>query len=329
MAPRRAGSTSESEDDAPEAFSFNSSKRAAKGADHALQRFQEEEKRKRKEANRERDRRLKERAKGKEAATTKREGKQLVRESGEEGENEGEAEDGPRDELEERMQRAMREAELESDEEDAEEEEEEWGGIGDGAGEDDASHGSDSQGGSDSEDEIDDDEDENAASDDTGDADETPSEAGSPEPDSEEPAPRKKAPSAPTYLPDHLFKVAFSQSVSSSKRRLDVEDEPADSSSRPRKKQRKRAKRPGKDITVGSRTIRTLAPTSPAVPTTVPRAMMPPARVNKFLNRSLNLKGKPQPAKFKGWERRAANVGVMKRSGPAAHFVRNSLSEFS
>ncbi|EPS95081.1 hypothetical protein FOMPIDRAFT_1025936 [Fomitopsis schrenkii] len=130
-------------------------------------------------------------------------------------------------------------------------------------------------------------------------------------------------PSAPTYLPDELFKAAFSKAASSSKRRLDAEDEPDEASPRPRK-QRKPAKRVGKDITVGSRTIRTLTPVNPAVPTTIPRAMVPPRTVNKFVKRSLNLKGKAQAAQAKGWQRRKANVGVMKRNGPAANFARNS-----
>ena len=70
--------------------------------------------------------------------------------------------------------------------------------------------------------------------------------------------------------------------------------------------------------------------------------MVPPAKVNKFIKRSLNLKGKAQAAQTKGWERRkgtcdstqsgtltdrpfycTANVGVMKRNGPAASFARN------
>lgn len=53
-----------------------------------------------------------------------------------------------------------------------------------------------------------------------------------------------------------------------------------------------------------SRTVRTLTPVNPAVPTTIPRAMVPPANVNKFVKRSLNLKGKTQAAQKKGWERR-------------------------
>ncbi|KAH9837980.1 uncharacterized protein C8Q71DRAFT_571441 [Rhodofomes roseus] len=298
MAPPRlaaSSSGSESEDDAPDTLTFDSSKEAAKGAEHALQQHRAAERQKRKELNRDRDRRRKEQA---QSATRK--GKQPAGAS-EESEEEG---GGPKSELEARMERAMQEAELESDEED--EVGEEWGGIDDGGHRDGES---DDEGSSDEDEEASDAENSNATGSDS-DAESA----------SEPPASSKKAPRAPTYLPDHLFKAALSAPASSSKRRFDTADEPSDP--RPRKK---RAKRPGKakDIVAGSRTIRTLAPTSPAVPTTIPRAMMPPARVNKFLNRTLNLKGKPETARAKGWERRAANVGVMKRNGPAASFVRN------
>lgn len=66
--------------------------------------------------------------------------------------------------------------------------------------------------------------------------------------------------------------------------------------------------------------------------------------MNKFLKHSLNVKGDAKQSQTKGWTRRAgkelrftlaptidlltfscvANLGVMKRSGPAAHFVRGS-----
>jgi len=320
MAPRKAASSSgsESEDDAPETFSFNTSKVAAKDAEHALQRYQTAEKQKLKKLNRERDRLRKEQAKDK-AAVKAASVKGKSKGASEESDSEDELESGPKSELEARMERAMQEAEQESGEED--EAQEEWGSLGSENAPNRADRASDQDDSSDGSSDEDSDasgdaHSSNASQSDSSDSDEDA------EPE-EAPAPRKKAPTTPTYLPDHLFKAAFSTSASSSKRHLDTADEPSDS--RPRKKQRKRAKRPGKgtDVVVGSRTIRTLAPTSSAVPTPTPRAMMPPPRVNKFLSRSLNLKGKPEPARTKGWERRAANVGVMKRNGPAASFVRN------
>ena len=66
----------------------------------------------------------------------------------------------------------------------------------------------------------------------------------------------------------------------------------------------------------------------------------PSSKINKFLNRSLALKGGKQ--KTKTWERRSggsslliivtvylvntkltANIGVLRRDGPASNFVRN------
>ncbi|KAH9923818.1 uncharacterized protein B0H18DRAFT_1013523 [Fomitopsis serialis] len=320
MAHRKAASSSgsESEDDAPETFSFNTSKVAAKDAEHALQRYQTAEKQKLKKLNRERDRLRKEQAQAK-AAATAGSGKGKGKGASEESDSEDELEGRPKSGLEARMERAMQEAEQESNEDD--EAEEAWGGL----GSEDASNRTHRAGDRDGTSDDSSDEDSDATGDvHSSNASQSDSSDSEEDPDLEEaPAPRKKAPTTPTYLPDHLFKAAFSTSASSSKRRLDTADEPSES--RPRKKQRKRTKRSGKgtDVVVGSRTIRTLAPTSSAVPTPTPRAMMPPPRVNKFLSRSLNLKGKPEPARAKGWERRAANVGVMKRNGPAASFVRN------
>lgn len=239
-----SSSASESEDDTPETLSFNSSKKAAKGVEHARQEYEANERRKQKEANRERDRRLKERAEAKEkekeaAASGKRKtrDRKVKQPASEKSDDESEGGDaaGPRNELEARMARAMQEAEQESDE-------------GDGGEDDEEATGSASDGSADEED----------ASEDDSDAQNSESESGSSQSGSEEeeeeepeaPAHPKRMPSAPAYLPDELFKAAFSKAASSSKRRLDAEDEPDEASPRPRK-QRKPAKRVGKDITVG------------------------------------------------------------------------------
>ncbi|KAE9394331.1 hypothetical protein BT96DRAFT_827845 [Gymnopus androsaceus JB14] len=50
--------------------------------------------------------------------------------------------------------------------------------------------------------------------------------------------------------------------------------------------------------------------------------MLPSAKVQKFLDRNLSVKG--DKSRTRGWERRAANIGSMRRQGPAAHFVRAS-----
>lgn len=312
MAPRDApSSASEAEDDAPETFSFNSSKRAAKGVEHARQEHEANERRKRKEANRERDRRLKERAEA--AASTKAgKGKEQATED-DDDESEGK-DSGPRSELEARMERAMLEADQESDE---------------GSGGEDGKAGGSAGDGIEDEESPDEDDSEEDGDEQNSESESGSSQAGSDEEEEEDtPAHPRKTPSTPTYLPDDLFKAAFSKTASSSKRRLDTEDDSDDSSSHPRK-QRKPAKRLGKDITVGyvshilwtcsdgltqtlcsSRTIRTLLPVNPAVPTTIARAMLPPPIVNKFVKRSLNLKGKAQAAQLKGWERRKGTHSI-------------------
>ncbi|KAF8060723.1 hypothetical protein FPV67DRAFT_1564076 [Lyophyllum atratum] len=279
MAPSHADSASSDEEDAPESVSLAQSKQHVKKQEDVLKQIQAAEKEKKHLRNKERDRRLKEQAEG-----SKRKRK----------ENAGDAD------LEARMERAMQEAEAEmgedgdSDEEGdfSGEEEEDFMGIDAGSGE--SSEEGDSGDEDEDEDSEDEDEDEEMITDD------------------EQPLAAASKPN-PNHLPDHLFASAFSTKSpkAASKRKANVDA--------PIRKARKRVRSnaPPKDVIIGSRAIRTLAPgRSPAGASTLPSA-----KVRKFLDRSLALKG--GNAKTRGWERRPVNLGVMRGDGPAAGFVRN------
>ncbi|KAF4591299.1 hypothetical protein EYR40_009902 [Pleurotus pulmonarius] len=123
--------------------------------------------------------------------------------------------------------------------------------------------------------------------------------------------------SMPKRLPDHLFRSAFSQSLPSASGST-----PSLSSQPPadRRKRKSVVKRKAKDLIVGSRVIRTLSATS-TVPDT--SRTLPSAKVRKFVDRSLALKASKRT---KSWQRLPADLGVMKRNGPAARFVRNPVS---
>ncbi|OCH91743.1 hypothetical protein OBBRIDRAFT_886749 [Obba rivulosa] len=315
---RHAAHSESSDDEAPEALSFGQSKRAAKGEQNARQQLEAEQKQKLKQKNRERDRVLKERAaqvKEKEKAFTGRKGRRVAREE-DPDESADEAPRPPQDDLESRMERAMREAAEESDEDekgfggfDPERESDEDGASLSGHSEEEEDG---EEGGShvDGNDAVHVDEGE-----DISDEDEQGSE--DEEPSDEDATSDQHLPND-DYLPDHLFQDAFSAIATSSSKRKASESR---SSQRPVKK-RKRPSQLGRDILVGSRTIRTL-PTLSATPALTSRTLVPPAPKDRFLKRTLNLKGSKKSAS-KGWERRAANVGIMKRNGPAAHFVRGS-----
>ncbi|KAM5543973.1 hypothetical protein V8D89_002590 [Ganoderma adspersum] len=328
MAKRsRQVSHDSSDDEAPEAVSFGTSKKAAKGAQDALQQHHTAQKQKQKEKNRAIDRALKDRA-----ANTKGKGKAVVVESDkqskkaeatlseDEESDVGDAEQGmrggpSRKELEERMARAMMEAEGESGSED----DQGFAGSGDSVdmdGEDEEM--SDEEDGSEDEDE-DEDEDLLDEGQSGGDEDE---EMGSEDEDEDASSTRPlSAPRKDDYLPDHLFKSALSHAGT----KIVFDDDvplPSTDTSAPRK--RKRTKRTSKDILLGSRTIRTLPKPNAVVSSAVVKGLVPPRRVEKFVKTSLNLKGDVTKAKSKGWNRQPANLGVMKRHGPAAHFVRAS-----
>jgi len=193
------------------------------------------------------------------------------------------------DELEARMQRAMQEAQEEMDEKVESE-------SGSGSGDSD----SDSENSSEDEDDV----------------SSLQNEQSSEEEEEAEilpPKPKKKTYN-PDHLPDELFTAAFASQASTSKRKTteDEEDKPLKQTSK--KPKRSHAQ---KDLIVGSRVIRTLpTPGQPIIPSAAPSS-----KVNKFLNRSLALKGGKQ--RSKPWERRPVNIGVLRRDGPALNFVRN------
>ncbi|KAF8798428.1 hypothetical protein BYT27DRAFT_7203520 [Phlegmacium glaucopus] len=198
------------------------------------------------------------------------------------------------DELEVRMQRAMQEAQEEMDEE---------GESGSGSGSEDSDSDSDSENSGEDEDDV-------------GSIDDEQGSVRSSEEEEEEEAenlplkPKKK-----TYNPDHLPDELFTAAFASSSKRKATEDE----DDKPLKQTAKKAKRSHtqKDLIIGSRAIRMLpTPGRPITPSAAPSR-----KVKKFLNRSLALKGGKQQSKT--WERRPANIGVLRRDGPASNFVRN------
>ncbi|KAI1792326.1 hypothetical protein LXA43DRAFT_1007632 [Ganoderma leucocontextum] len=312
MAKRsRQVSHDSSDDEAPEAVSFGTSKKTAKGEQDAVKQHHAAQKQKRKEKNRAIDLALKDRStntKGKGKAVGVGSGKQSKEAEAtmpdEEDSSVDDAEEGKsggpsREELEERMARAMREAEGESG---SEEDDEEFEGLEDDVemdGEDEEMGDEDEEMGSADEDEDDDGEEE----------------------DQDGPLTKPSSTSRKgDYLPDHLFKSALSHI---GKKIVFDDDAPllSPKDSPPRK--RKRTKRTSKDILLGSRTIRTLSKPTAVAPAAA-KGLAPPRRVDKFVKTSLNLKGDAAKAKAKGWNRQPANLGVMKRHGPAAHFVRAS-----
>jgi hypothetical protein len=118
------------------------------------------------------------------------------------------------------------------------------------------------------------------------------------------------------HLPDHLFASAFAHQAPSSKNRQStvVISE--------REGQVRRRKRQGrtKDLILGSRAVQIRS--SLSRPSWQPAPMStPPPKVKKFISRSLIVNG--CKSKTKGWERRPANIGVLRTNGgPATGFVR-------
>ncbi|KAF9261766.1 hypothetical protein L218DRAFT_930311 [Marasmius fiardii PR-910] len=114
-------------------------------------------------------------------------------------------------------------------------------------------------------------------------------------------------------LPDHVFMSAATPSSSKTPTL-------SKKSSQIPSKKRNKAKKSPKEAVVGGRTIKVLA-SADSFPKTS-SSMVPSAKIKKFLDHSLSLKG--SRSKSRGWERRPVNIGSMRRQGPAANFVRNS-----
>jgi hypothetical protein len=272
---------------APETLSLVQSKRNAKTLDNTLNDFKAAEKEKRKERNRTRDRKLKERA-----AQTRH--------------SESVAEEG--DDAHARMERAMRDAEQEKEDEDEDE------------------HGSESEDdfeGSSKETNSEESNDEAMEMTEDGedgimgsDNDDASQDEGGTKSNQSLARPKKNH----HHLPDHLFTSAFTPRAQPSL----SNSQPLASVSKTNSIARKRKHRTrAKDLIVGyvstpcvshiiifhqvscsSRVIRTLADSSRSgLPTPM---TLPPPKVKKFMNRSLNIKG--NQSRIKGWDRRPGEL---------------------
>ncbi|KAF9039522.1 hypothetical protein BDZ89DRAFT_1156952 [Hymenopellis radicata] len=127
-------------------------------------------------------------------------------------------------------------------------------------------------------------------------------------------APERKTQN-PNHLPDHLFTSAF---ASQSKPAL-AKGKSKAQQHKEKQKAKKRFRTKPKDVIVGSRVVRSLKDNTTPTGTS---AMVPTAKVRKFLDRSLALRPNGN-ARKRGWERRPASVGSLRTSGPAARFVRS------
>lgn len=249
MAPRHHRSAAESSDDeAPEAVTFGSSKQTAKGDQQSIQQYHIAEKQRLKEKNRAIDRALKERsAKTKQGRPAKRSRNQAFP-SEEHGSDEDEDEDndtgghGPtREALEDRMARAMKDAEEESDLEGEHDDE-----MSDEEGQGSSVSEEASSGEEDSEEDMDDNE-ENVSGDGSDDEDEDEDMASESADDEDLLSPS----SAKTgnYLPEHLFKSALKKPNKIVFNEVEDVQERHSQSMKPKK--RKRPGHSSKDIIVG------------------------------------------------------------------------------
>ncbi|KAH0838707.1 hypothetical protein J3R83DRAFT_7036 [Lanmaoa asiatica] len=304
-----------SDDDAPEVVSHLTSKADVKRNQKVLHDFEAEEKARRKARNRERDQKLKERAhvtKGGKPGEKLKEVRFVDQES--EGEDEGDSgeddgNNGHGDDVEARMLRAMRDAADEvasgEGEDDDDDDDSEFKGFGRGTdlSDDDAEM---SLGESDSmdaeaptdEEEIDEDE------------ETTPLQANN-----------HKFSRKADYLADDLFAAAFASQNLKPHPKKNSESTQQQTA----KKRRRRSIARPKDLVIGGRTIRTLPqPSDPRSQATA--RSIPSARARRFVDQNLAMKGEQAflKAKKKGWERRPANVGVMKYQGAPHGFARST-----
>jgi hypothetical protein len=302
-----------SDDDAPEAVSHSISKQNAKREKKTLRDFEVDENARKKAHNRERDRKLKERAVvtrlGKLSDNAMRKGKRKTsRESNVESDESSSQEDEVLEDgtLEVRMRRAMEDAAAEMDDEDEK--------NGDGELENFTDGGSSNSG-------IDEEIPEFGAE--SGLEEDVEMTGGSNDESENEDRPSLTKSSAKgQYLEDTLFASAFaSQSAHA------MTDTTATKSLQKVQPSRRRQRRPlarAKDLLIGNRTIRTL-PDSLASKVRSTAHTIPSQKIRKFVNQSLAIKGRLASAKAKarGWERRPANIGVMKWTGAPSGFVRD------
>ncbi|KAG2147216.1 hypothetical protein BD769DRAFT_722548 [Suillus cothurnatus] len=287
--------------------------RMPSGRRKTLRDFEVEENARKKAHNRERDRKLKERAVvtrlGKLSDNAMRKGKRKTsRESNVESDESSSQEDEVLEDgtLEVRMRRAMEDAAAEMDDEDEK--------NGDGELENFTDGGSSNSG-------IDEEIPEFGAE--SGLEEDVEMTSGSNDESENEDRPSLTKSSAKgQYLEDTLFASAFaSQSAHA------MTDTTATKSLQKVQPSRRRQRRPlarAKDLLIGNRTIRTL-PDSLASKVRSTAHTIPSQKIRKFVNQSLAIKGRLASAKAKarGWERRPANIGVMKWTGAPSGFVRD------
>jgi hypothetical protein len=314
MPPLRpsSSSNSDSDSDAPEAVSLSHSKKSIQNQNANLRKAKALAREKTKQKNRTKDQKLKERAAKNKKAELSSSNSGTIKYAVEDAEEELDDEDDE----EARMLRAMRDAEGEEDEEgegdgelDEDSEDEDFAEFQEGsdfdsvgmdeedlldAGEDDSEEASSDEEMEDNEDGLEDQEMDSSV-------------------DSETPPPPK---TSSNYLPDELFKAAFSQTSKSNPTKA---KKPALPKKELKKRKRTSSAAP-KDIIVGfvsnvlscldfplnqswgrsSRAIRTLSSTNRPISS---KGAVPSAKINKFLDRTLALKGQ-KPVPGKGWQRR-------------------------
>ncbi|KAJ3517038.1 hypothetical protein NLJ89_g754 [Agrocybe chaxingu] len=297
-------SQSPSDDEAPEAITLSQSKVNEKKREAQRQDAVAAGRYAQKEKNRALDRKLKERAqrtKGKASEAQKGVNARQKRRNLDSDDNGSEQDDDvSENELEARMRRAMQEADEEGSDKGKEDEDGGEGPLEDTPGSDGMEQEEFSEEDGDEEDDDDDDDDDDDV-------------------EQQGPSRKQKGKLNPDHLPDELFAAAFSSTANSKLKRKAEEDVP-NSSAVPKKRKRTKPKTP-KDVIVGSRAIRVL-PSSQAPST--PSAL-PSRKIKRFLDRSLAFKDGKQALRTRGWERRSANVGVLRRDGPALAFVRSRL----
>ncbi|KAJ3904160.1 hypothetical protein F5879DRAFT_96081 [Lentinula edodes] len=337
MAHNHSANSSD-DDEAPETLTLTESKGAFRKRNAEIREVEEARKKMRKDKRRERERILKERKQQREREELKAVKSRRVSDNAEEEEDDGgegdEEEDGEND-VEKRMLRAMQQAEEEEEEEESGNEVdsvEEGESVDEDVDEDDID--------AETREDVDEDEEDKEMvvnEDDDGgheDEHEEGSDAEMFSVDSSPPRSKSKStlnakssmPKLKTnHLPDYLFASAFSSgSQKNQSKNNNLSFTGLSTTKKLQEKKTRRRKRSGgiaRDHIIGSRLFRTLPK-----PDTAPRAsaaMVPSSKVNKFLDRSLSLKG-DKKAKMRGWERRAANIGSLRRQGPAAHFVRGA-----
>ncbi|EJD08502.1 uncharacterized protein FOMMEDRAFT_16847 [Fomitiporia mediterranea MF3/22] len=319
MAPSRAAysisntnSSDNDDDDAPEAITLDQSKEHAKQLNEARQAAESDAKRKRKEKNRRTDENLKKRAletRGESTSAPKKKLKTSVK--GKHAEESSVSDD--RQNLEDRMERAMREAQAEEDEDGGDA----WGGFGEQS-EPKTGSGSDIEYGQASDDSRSNSDGEQGNLNFADDYDDTEEEEEFDEELLNMP-PQKQ--SRMEYLPDHLFTDALSKTQASNEQK----SPPLKTTlkSKPERKRKPNRKGRTKDIILGSKVVRKVAPKVSHITSTASRTL-PPGKVRRFYEDRLDLQAKSRSRTHNAWDRKAANIGNMRSSTlPAANFVRN------